>query len=67
MEVTQSAVVDLQESLAFSEPFYVVVVEKEIESDYKQNESFGYLETKSSNAGRHDNSDGVFCRICVGT
>ena len=61
MEVTHSAVVDLQESLAFSEPFYVVVVEKEVESESKQNESFGYLEAKSSNVrSRNDNSDGLF-------
>ena len=61
MEVTQSAIVDLQESLAFSEPFYVVVVEKEIESESKQNESFSYLEAKSSNTRLHnDNSDGSF-------
>ena len=45
MEVTQSAVVDLQESPAFNEPFYVVVVEKENEADARQNESFGQWST----------------------
>lgn len=59
MEVTQSAVVDLQESLAFSEPFYVVVIEKENESDSKQNESFSFLETKASNSRRSDGGEGT--------
>ena len=59
MEVTQSAVVDLQESLAFSEPFYVVVIEKENESDSKQNESFSYLETKASSSRRSDGNEGT--------
>ena len=36
---------DLQESPAFNEPFYVVVVEKENEADARQNESFGQWST----------------------
>lgn len=48
MELTQSAVVDLQESPAFNEPFYVVVMEKENETESKHNESFGYLNTPAS-------------------
>ena len=43
MELSQSAVVDLQESQAFSEPFFVVVVEKEQDSESNLNESFGAL------------------------
>ncbi|XP_046448229.1 dmX-like protein 2 isoform X2 [Daphnia pulex] len=58
MEVTQSAVVDLQESLAFSEPFYVVVVEKEIESEQKLNESLDLLEVPSY-AEHNDGSEGT--------
>jgi hypothetical protein len=58
MEVTQSAVVDLQESLAFSEPFYVVVVEKEIESEQKLNESLDLLEVPSY-AEHNDGSEGL--------
>ena len=48
MELTQSAVVDLQESSAFNEPFYVVVVEKENDNENRQNDSFGYLDNKKS-------------------
>jgi hypothetical protein len=48
MELTQSAVVDLQESSAFNEPFYVVVVEKENDTENRQNESFGYLDNKKN-------------------
>lgn len=66
MEVTQSAVVDLQESLAFSEPFYVVVVEKENETESKQNESFGYLEAKkSSNSRRSHGPEGKFLKFIL--
>jgi hypothetical protein len=57
MEVTQSAVVDLQESLAFSEPFYVVVVEKENEPEQKQNESLDFLDVPS-HAAQNDGSEG---------
>lgn len=62
MEVTQSAVVDLQESQAFSEPFYVVVVEKENELEQKQNESLDFLEVPS-HAGHNDGSEG--CKILL--
>lgn len=58
MEVTQSAVVDLQESLAFNEPFYVVVVEKENEMEAKQNESFDFLDVPS-HGGSSDACEGL--------
>uniref|UniRef100_A0A0P5RMU8 DmX protein 2 n=1 Tax=Daphnia magna TaxID=35525 RepID=A0A0P5RMU8_9CRUS len=58
MEVTQSAVVDLQESLAFNEPFYVVVVEKENEMEAKQNESFDFLDVPS-HGGSSDACEGA--------
>jgi len=58
MEVTQSAVVDLQESLAFNEPFYVVVVEKENESEQKLNESLDFLEVPS-HVEHNDGSEGL--------
>lgn len=59
MEVSQSAVVDLQESQAFSEPFYVVVIEKENLLDSKQSDSFGSLGSKSSTARRHNDTEGT--------
>lgn len=49
MELTQSAVVDLQESPAFSEPFFVVVIEKEQDPDSKVNESFSNLHSHTQN------------------
>ena len=55
MGATQSAVVDLQESLAFNEPFYVVVVEKENEMD----SSFGCLDPKTKNARAHESGEGT--------
>lgn len=58
MGLTQSAVVDLQESLAFNEPFYVVVVEKENEHDSRRNDSFGYLDSKSRNERSSEVNEG---------
>lgn len=57
MELTQSAVVDLQESPAFNEPFYVVVVEKETDTENKHNESFGYLDRKNEKRSKIQHSD----------
>ena len=51
MELTQSAVVDLQETPAFSEPFFVVVIEKEQDSESNQNESFNTLNSHTQNEG----------------
>ena len=53
MEATQSAVVDLQESQAFNEPFYVVVVEKENDSDpHGHDDSFGLMDSRPPNSRR---------------
>ena len=48
MKLTQSVVVDLQESSAFNEAFYVVVVDKENDTENRPNESFDYLDNKKS-------------------
>lgn len=64
MEVTQSAVVDLQESLAFNEPFYVVVVEKENEPDGKQNETFDFLDVPT-HGGSSDVSEGPSLSVSI--
>ncbi len=58
MGLTQSAVVDLQESLAFNEPFYVVVVEKENDGETKKNESFGYLDNRNRQQQPSDGGEG---------
>lgn len=62
MEATQSAVVDLQESLAFNEPFYVVVMEKESECDSQaQNDSFGLLNNQAKNNARpYRRTNGIY-------
>ena len=55
MELSQSAVVDLQESPAFSEPFYVVVLEKE--DDCKLNESFDQCFQQASSSDGNELND----------
>lgn len=51
MELSQSAVVDLQESLDFNEPFYVVVIEKECDSESRHNETFGSFDSRPPKNG----------------
>lgn len=58
MELAQSAVVDLQESPAFSEPFFVVVIEKEQESESNLNESFSTLNSNTRN--NTETAEGIF-------
>lgn len=61
MEATQSAVVDLQESQAFNEPFYVVVVEKENDSEPQgHDDSFGLMDSRpSSSKRRYQRNTGI--------